>query len=223
MIAGPVMCFVYLDQGLVFAQKMAAATITGIIALSSFCFAYSWLCLRFSWLPTLLLAVAVFFAMAWLLVTLNLGFSEAVLLALVVVLLQLYLSPVLHDRPFLVPAAVPEIACRMALACVLVFGVTQFAETLGETYSGILAVFPVAGSTLALFSHRNHSARHAIRSLKSMKQGLLSMLLFFYLIVVMSEFVGFPAAVLIATLAALLLQGVVKLVRQNFPKLSGAF
>lgn len=220
VVAGPVICFIYIENGLAFAQKTAVATIGGIVALSSFCFTYTWLGSRFSWLPALLLSLLVYFAVALLVAVLGVGLNESALLALVIVLLQLYLSPALENHPFIVPASSTEIICRMVFAFVLVFGVTMFAGTLGETYSGILAVFPVAGSTIALFSHRNHSADHAIRSLKSMKQGLLSMLVFFYVIVIASDVVEFLAAVAVATLAALLLQAIIIFVKQTFTSLS---
>lgn len=40
IIAGPIVWFIYLENGFDFAQGAAIATVGGIVALSSFCFAY---------------------------------------------------------------------------------------------------------------------------------------------------------------------------------------
>ncbi len=216
VIAGPISWFIYIENGLDFAQKAAVATLGGIVALSSFCFSYSWLCSRLNWMTTLFISTAIYFAIAILMGKLNLGLNELALLAAVVVILQIYFSPKLRNRPLLAAASMNEILCRMLFALLLVFGITRFAETLGETYSGIFAAFPVAGSTIAIFSHRNYSAEHAIRSLKSMKQGLLSMLAFFYVVAAVSGAFGFLFAVIVATVTALLLQAVVVYLRQSY-------
>jgi len=106
----------------------------------------------------------------------------------------------------------------MMFAFALVFLVTQYAVVLGRTYSGIFAAFPIAGSTIAIFSHRNYSSSHAIRSLKSMKQGLLSMLAFFYIVSTYSGQIGFSFAILFAAIVALLFQAGIIFLRQNYNK-----
>lgn len=89
VIAGPILWLIYLENGLEFAQQAAIATVGGIVALSFFCFAYSWFFLRFILAVALLLSAAIYFA-----------------------------------------------------------------------------AFPIASSTIAIFSLRNYSANHAIRALK---------------------------------------------------------
>lgn len=216
VIAGPIVWFLYLENGLDFARGAAVATVGGIVALSSFCFAYSWLCSRFNWKVALPLSSAIYFVIAISVGKAAMGLHESALLSIAVILLQMYLSPGLENEPLLAPASAEEIICRMAFAFVLVILVTQYAVVLGKTYSGIFAAFPIAGSTIAIFSHRNYSSNHAIRSLKSMKQGLLSMLAFFYVVSVYSGSIGFPLAILFAAVVALLLQTIIIFLRRNY-------
>lgn len=218
VIAGPIIWFIYLENGLVFAQQAAIATIGGIVALSSFCFSYSWLGGWLNWRLALLLSTAGYFLIALLMGNLSLGLGTSILLAFTVIILQLSLSPRLETQQLLMPASLAEILSRMVFALVLVLGVTSFAELLGEIYSGIFATFPIAGSTIAVFSHKNYSAVHAMRSMKSMKQGLLSMVLFFYIVAAASDFAGFSGALIIAAIVAVLLQVVIVLVRKNYQK-----
>lgn len=213
VIAGPIVWFIYLENGFEFAQYAASATVSGVTALSSFCFSYAWFCTRLEWKASLILSCTVYFVIAWLVGSLAMGLEKSALIACIVVLLQLYLSPNQENKPLLAPASPVEILCRMLFAFLLVFSITGFAESLGRTYSGIFSAFPIAGSTIAMFSHRNYSAAHAIRSLKSMKQGLLSMLAFFYVVATISDELGFSVALLFAALVALLLQGVILLVK----------
>jgi len=59
----------------------------------------------------------------------------------------------------------------MLAAAALVLGVTGGAETLGPRLSGLLAMFPVMASVLAVFSHHQAGAGFSIRLLRAMVYG----------------------------------------------------
>lgn len=221
IIAGPIVFFMYLENGVAFAKGAAGATVAGVAALSSFCFAYAWLCTKYSWQRSLFISCTIYFAAALAIGTFNLSLNQSVILSASVLLLQIYFSPNLERSTLTAPASLNEILFRMGFAFLLVFVVTRFAEYIGYTYSGIFAAFPIAGSTIALFSHRNHSALHAVRSLKSMKQGLISMLAFFYMAAAFSDKVDFPMALLLAASMSLALQAVIvytkKIYSRSYP------
>lgn len=206
IIAGPIIWFIYLEQGYAFAQQSLAALISGIVALSTFCFTYAWICTRLNWVFSLLFSLLIYFMVAWLMASLTLNVNTSAILACLGILLQIMFSPKSDGQILLVPASAAEIICRMMFAFVLVFSVTGLAQTIGEAYAGIFAAFPVAGSTIALFSHRNHSAKSAIKSLKSMMQGLLAMLACFYITALLSDEFGFSIALLLGGTVALTLQ-----------------
>lgn len=214
IIAGPIIWFIYLEQGYAFAQQSLVALISGIVALSTFCFTYAWICTRLEWKFSLALSAFIYFFVAWAIANLALDLHQSVLLSCITIVLQIIFSPKSDDQILLVPASTAEIVCRMLFAFILVFTITRLAQSIGQTYAGIFAAFPVAGSTIAIFSHRNHSAKFAIRSLKSMKQGLLAMLICFCLAASTSHELGFSISLLLGALIALLFQAVIMLAKK---------
>jgi hypothetical protein len=72
------------------------------------------------------------------------------------------------------PPAKPanDLLLRMALGAALVLAVTHFADSLGPSLSGVLAMFPVMNTVLALFTHRSAGAGAAIQLLRGMAYGL---------------------------------------------------
>jgi hypothetical protein len=204
VIGGPILWFIYQDQGAIFARNTALTTVGGIAALSSFCFSYSWLCRHCHWSAAYILGCGVFWLVAVATTYFQVGVHQMALFALATLAVQLYLFPALHAQPLFAPATRAEVLFRMAFAFLLVLGITQFAQRLGHQYSGLLTVFPIAGSAIAIFSHRNHSPAHAMQSLYSMMLGLLSMLTFFYVAALFTA--NFALSLLCAASAALAVQ-----------------
>lgn len=206
VIAGPILYFIYMDQGRAFATASATSAIASVIALSSFCFVYAWLSLRLTWYSTLLLAWLVYFVLA-----LGIGMLEPrpvlfFVAAIATVSLQIRFAP-RHTRIIRsVPASNVEIICRMICAGGLVFLVTTLARQIGPAYSGAFAAFPIASTVIAVFSHRNHSAYHAIESLKALKFGLISFSLFFLVLVISANRLPFASSFAAAAMAAILIQ-----------------
>ena len=71
--------------------------------------------------------------------------------------------------PYLFPTVQPivsgpapksdKLMLRMLAGALLTFVVTLLASTVGERWSGLLAVFPVLGSVMAVFSHKPEARR----------------------------------------------------------------
>lgn len=216
VIAGPILYFIYLDQGLPFAQVSATAAIASAVALSSFCFVYAWLSLKWKWYAAILPAW-----LAYLVLALAIGRLEPrpvifFVGAIAVVSLQIYFAPRNTQIIRSVPASTMEIVCRMLCAGVLVFLVTTLARAIGPAYSGAFAAFPIASTVIAVFSHRNHSAYHAIESLRSLKFGLISFALFFLVLAIATDCLPFSAAFALAALAALLIQVAILYAKTRF-------
>jgi hypothetical protein len=53
--------------------------------------------------------------------------------------------------------------------------VSTAAARIGRTWSGLLSLFSVLGSELAVFSHRHHGAGFASKLLQGMARGLWSL------------------------------------------------
>lgn len=71
-----------------------------------------------------------------------------------------------------------ELLLRMVAGALLTLAVAAAAARIGGTWSGLFALFPVLGSVLAVFSHRNSGAGHAAVLLQGMARGLLSLVAF---------------------------------------------
>jgi len=212
IIGGPIVYFVYWDQGATFALAAAQATVAGVVGLSSFSFVYAWLAPRFSWWICLVVGWFVYatsgIALAWA----HLSVHLYALIAVVILVAQLCWGR--RSQGLLSPSATSsaEIICRMLFAAALVLAVTLLAQSLGAALTGVLAAFPIASSVIAVFSQRLYSPWHAVLALRALKQGLLSLLAFFYVLAVAGSYCGFNQAFALAALVAVAIQACVVLI-----------
>jgi len=178
LVAGPIVLILALEQGSDFAAAASVATVTAVVASTSFSLAYAHAAQRHGWALALAAALGAWLlaaaAMAWL--------SPGLLPALVLALGSLVLAP----RAF--PRAQPEaprppgpleLPLRMAAGMLLTLAVAQAAVHIGDTWSGLLALFPVLGSVLAVFSHRHSGAAYTATLLQGMARGMFSLVAFF--------------------------------------------
>lgn len=206
VIAGPIIYFLYLEQGTTFTHSATISTVGAVTALSSYCFVYAWLTQRFDWRLSALGAFCTYFLLAVIFIRLDLGLSLYFLISLSVVIAQIYWSPKHQEFVNLTPASNVEVAIRMLCAAILVMLVTLFAKNLGSQYSGVFAGFPIATTVIAVFSHRNNSKYHAMDALRSLKFGLISFLCFFYTLSYLMNQMGFKDAFAISIVVAVAAQ-----------------
>ncbi len=209
IIGGPIVYFVYWDQGAGFALAAAKATLAGVVGLSSFSFVYAWLAPRFSWWLCLLLGWSVYAAIGIALARAHLSAHLYALIAVATLLAQLRWGRPLAAVISASQTSSAEIICRMLFAAALVLAVTLLARPLGAELTGVLAAFPIASSVIAVFSQRFYSPWHAVLALRALKQGLLSLLAFFYGLVVLGGSLSFDRAFALAALIAVITQACV--------------
>lgn len=99
-----------------------------------------------------------------------------------------------------------EICCRMLAGACLTVAVTLVAGTVGYQWSGLLAVFPVLGIVLAVFSHRTQGPAFAAALLRGMATGLYSFIAFCFVLSGALPRVGVLFAFAIAVLASVIVQ-----------------
>lgn len=173
VVAGPILGFIAIEQGAAFAAQAAVGTLSAVLGMLAFGLSYAWAATRFPWTLSLPLAYG--------------GYALAVLLlerwnatlpaAATGVLLGLWWAPRLYPRldAAAAPAKPPrDLLLRMTLGALLVLAVTYSAAQLGPLLSGILAMFPVMGTVLALFTHRGAGAAATIQLLRGMVLGFYS-------------------------------------------------
>jgi hypothetical protein len=178
VVAGPILLFIAIEQGAAFAAEAAVGTLSAVLGMLAFGISYAWAARRFAWPASLTIAyagyaVAVFMLNQW---------DATLLPAGLVVLAALWFAPRLYPVSR-TPAAVRskpanDMLLRMGSGALLVLLVTHFAANLGPSLSGILAMFPVMGTVLALFTHRSAGAASAIQLLRGMVFGFYAFSMF---------------------------------------------
>jgi len=178
VVAGPILLFIAIEQGAAFAAEAAIGTLSAVLAILAFGISYAWAATRFAWPASLAIAyagyaVAVFALSQW---------DTTLLAAGIVVLSALWIVPRLYpvSRTAAVMPSKPanDMLLRMGSGALLVLLVTHFAANLGPSLSGILAMFPVMGTVLALFTHRSAGAASAIQLLRGMVFGFYAFSMF---------------------------------------------
>lgn len=204
VVAGPILGFLALERGAGFASQAAAASLAAVVASVAFSLAYSHACLRVHWAFALPAGLG-----AWLLAALLLALlPSSVFVSLGLALVTLLLAPRLFPRA--AGAAGPrsvawhELVLRMLAGALLTLTVTAVAATVGASWSGLLTVFPVLGTVLAVFSHRTQGPAFVVTLLRAMATGLYSFVAFcFTLSIGLAPFdlaPAFGAAVLAAAM-----------------------
>jgi hypothetical protein len=207
VVAGPILLVFALMEGSDFAARAAAATLLGLVSLTSFVVVYGRLASRGPW-PACLLAGSLAFAL------LTVAFSAvevpagtALVVSCTGFALGLLLLP--HPGPALQPPATPpawDLPLRAGCALALVLALTTAASSLGAQLSGLLAPFPVITTVLATFTHAQHGADETVRVLRGMTKGFVAYALFCFTLASTLPTLGIAGAFALATAAALLTQ-----------------
>lgn len=223
VVAGPIVIFIALEQGPAFATLTSVSAISATACLMLFGIAYSWSCIRLSWPLALLIALSTWLVSAFILATCSLDLEASLVIAIGSLLVTPYLLPKmkaiappktkLHDLPW-----------RMLVGALLTLSVTTLAIFLGETWSGILAVFPVIGLVLAVFTHNTLGPAHVTQVYRGMVKGFYSFTAFFVtlslLLPITSILLAALSSVLSAILAQVLVQFIIKLTAKLKPQAS---
>ena len=209
LTSGPIIFFLALSQGLSFAAATAVGVLAGGLSPVAFCLTYSWLAARWraAWPGAFAAACGVFAVATALLRPLPLAW----LLVYPVVLGALVLGLRLMPRPAAgteTQTRLPrwDIPARMLVATSFVVLLTAAAPLLGPQLTGLLAPFPLFGSTLAVFAHQFQGPEAAINVLRGLLHGLFAFASFFAVLAALLERVGLVEAFGIALVVVLLIQ-----------------
>lgn len=209
VVAGPILAFIALEQGPAFAAAAAATAAAALLASVSFSLTYARAADAThgrAWPGALIRAL-----LAWLIVAAPLSLLPShPLLGLAIALVTLLLAPRLFPPPRPLDAPVRlrpgEIGLRMAAGAVLTLGASGAAVALGSQWSGMLAVFPMLGSTLAVFSHRAQGGAYAATLLRAMVTGLYSLAAFCVALSLLLDSLAMPLAFALSIVLCLVVQ-----------------
>ena len=207
LIVGPVLLLAAHHHGESFAAKTAAATLLGMVSVAAFALAYTRSAVRWSWLPSLLIAWAAAAAMGVAAGSASVGIAAATLLACLAILGAGAGVP----RPpqgFLVARAAPnwDLPARMSITALMIVILTLAADQFGPVVAGVLSGLPVLASVLAVFTHRNHGPAALIALLRGMVAGLGAFIVFCAIVGALVSSLGVPGTFGLATAAAIAVQ-----------------
>ena len=140
VVVGPILLFLALEQGQVFATHAAVAALSAVFAMIAFSVAYTHAAQRFSWPGALAIATLVWALLATIIAQVppSLGFSS--LCAASALLLAPRLFPPVGELPASPGPRSDKLPYRMLAGALLTLAVTLLASTVGERWSGMLAV-----------------------------------------------------------------------------------
>lgn len=210
VVAGPIVVFIALEQGPRFGALTATAAIAAIASLLVFGVAYCWASVRWPWPAALGCALA-----AWLLSAAALASLPSLpYVALAVAGLALIVAPRVLPRslpPVVSRESHNDLFYRMLTGALLTLTVTGAAATLGEVWSGLLAVFPVIGSILAVFTHRAQGPHQVAHMYRGMVRGLYSFAAFFVVLSILWTRTEFWNACVLAIGAGMAVQALMSM------------
>lgn len=208
VVTGPILYFISQEQGALFAAEAARGSLLAVIACVVFGITYSHGSRKFGWPLTAVLALSSWVAAAFVLAHL----PASLLLATGFALLALMTGPLL--LPATVDATQPaqalsrtDLAARMIAGAALVVAVTAFAGTVGTRWSGLMAMFPVLGTVLGVFSHRRSGPVFVARLFRGMFAGFYSFAAFCISLSLLLQHLPVAGAFLASVVLAMLVQG----------------
>ncbi|TVZ38317.1 hypothetical protein P886_2678 [Alteromonadaceae bacterium 2753L.S.0a.02] len=182
LVAGPITLMLAIEQGEAFALQSISVTLPGIIAVGAFCVSYAWMAIYATWFVAFLCGSVTYFVVVFTVYISGLSGWPGIVLVLLVLPVLITCSP----RPSIPPQILAklgrlEIGVRVLAAALLVLFVTSIAQNAGPKISGLLSVFPVATSVMAVFTHCRAGASAVVALLRGLLVGLVG-LVFFYLL-----------------------------------------
>lgn len=210
VVTGPILYFLSLEQGARFAAGAAQGALLAVVACVAFGVVYSHSSRSLGWPPAAMAGLSSWAAAAYALSLLDAGLPSSAALTLVVLIAAPFLLPAAIDPT---DAAQPlprtELAARMVAGAVLVVAVTAIAAAVGTRWAGLLAMFPVLGTVLGVFSHRSSGPSYVAKLFRGMFRGFYSFATFCISVSLLLRYLPASAAFALSVLLALLTQAAV--------------
>ncbi|HEV3427224.1 MAG TPA: hypothetical protein VG320_05015 [Paraburkholderia sp.] len=206
VVAGPILFLLVIEHGVAFGARAATLSLYAILASESFNFAYAWTCRTRPWWLALAAGLCAWFLAACVLAHLPISWPWALTVALSATCFGQTFLPHSTTTPAGAKLTRTDLAARMTAGAALTLAVTAMSSRLGPAWSGLLAVFPLLGSVLAVSSHRAHGAPFVIALLRGMVLGRFGFAAFCLTLALGLEHQPAPLAFIEASIIAMLVQ-----------------
>lgn len=171
MVTGPILFVLALERGPEFAGAAAAASTSAAFAVVSFGLGYAWSGRHLAWPGAITCALAAWGVAVGLLSLLP-SPQHGWLLTALAIAFGPRLFPPGRAVSGLRPLPVANLVARMVGGAVLTLLVTWWAGHLGTAWSGLIAVFPLLGTVLAISTHMRDGPEYTALLLRGMAAGM---------------------------------------------------
>jgi uncharacterized membrane protein (GlpM family) len=205
VVAGPIIFFLTLEQGVGFGINASISAIYGSVGLLVFGLAYGWSCQLFNPFICIVISLFSWFITAYSIALLPTNMYWAISITLFFLILIPKLLPIIEEqvRPV---QNLKDLPIRVVVGALLTFSITTLAQELGDIWSGILSVFPIISLVLAVFTHLTLGKKHVVQIFRGMSKGLYSFITYFIIYAMMIKTYSIWASMLVAILSSLVCQ-----------------
>jgi uncharacterized membrane protein (GlpM family) len=205
IVAGPIIFFLTLEQGIDFGINASISAIYGTIGLLVFGLIYGWCSQRFHPIICTLISFLAWLITAFSITLMPTNIYWAVGITLFFLLLIPKLLPIIEEQ------AKPkqnlnDLPLRVLVGALLIFCVTNFATDLGQVWSGILSTFPIVSFILAVFTHFTIGKKHVVQIFRGMSKGIYSFITYFIVYASLIDSFTILTSIVIALLVSLAMQ-----------------
>jgi hypothetical protein len=204
LTSAPISVFLAIQYGAGFAARSASGNLAGQASVCLFCLAYSLSAHKLDWFPCTIIALVSFLVSTFIWNQVTLTLLPAVALLGIVICLVLWLMPRGSRTIPSISAPRWDLPARMLLAAAFVIALTTFANALGPHLSGLIAPFPVFGTIITAFTHRQQGADAATRLLRGIVFGSLAYTAFFLIAGSLLTHFSVEITYLLASIAAII-------------------
>ena len=208
LTSAPVSILLTLQYGSEFAIRAAVGNIAGLASICAFSFAYSLVAPRRNWAVSASVAALAFFAATLIWNSAALGLIPTSVIVVVSIAVFLLIVPQRSIGAATTAAPRWDLPARMIIATVFVFTLTTVAPRLGAQLSGLLTPFPIFGTVLSAFAHRQQGPAAAIQLLRGMALSLFGVAGFFLVVGSLLPTLGLIPTYLLATLVTFISNGI---------------
>jgi uncharacterized membrane protein (GlpM family) len=196
VVVGPILFFLAIEQGEQFAAQSATAALSAMFAMIAFCVTYAQVAQRSGWPLALVVSLTVWTLAASLLSLIPGSLVFSTCAAATALLAAPYLFPTVQPLASGPTPKSDRLVLRMVAGAVLTLVVTLLASTVGERWSGLLAVFPVLGSVMAVFSQQTRGPAFTAALLRATATGMYSFAAFCLVVALTLPGLGLKAFIL---------------------------
>ena len=206
IVTGPILFVLALENGPAFARTASAASLSAVFATATFAIAYARVCRHLNWQATLALALSAWLCAIWALSLAPAASARGWAAAACTLVLAPMLFPAVRAAPQSRRVGHAELGARMTGGALLTILVTFAANRIGGAWSGLIAVFPVLGTVLAVSSHRRSGPVYSAVLLRGMASGMYAFAAFCLVLTMALASLSVPRAFLAAIAAGIAVQ-----------------